>query len=336
MFDLYDYAVDKVYENVLGPKTKYSDRMWFRCPFCGDSKNSKSSRRGWLFKSAKTSISYHCYNCGLTLVGYKFLMELENKSYKEIKSELLSNFKDGDFQNVVRKLLNNEHKQINTDDIVERKAKTFDLLSTWENIENHPEVNQIMLDRCIYDAPNRPRGFDLYYDTKYKKIVIPWYRDNNLRYYQYRAIGDYNGPKYLFPKNTEKDIFNFDNIDLSFPYVFLIEGVFDAIWVKNGICVGGATITDHQKEILSMICETHELIFFPDNPFIDTRGKEEILKLFKKNPKQKIFKWDRKCKYKDINEEIIDTGDYDKYMDEDFLVKSITDPVMYKMELCFF
>ena len=338
MIDLYDYAIDKAIEYISGTPIKHIGRLQFRCVFCGDSKKKLGMKRGWLIRD-KDSFHYHCYNCQRHYGAYEFLMELESKSYKEVRSDLFSIYKEIGFSDAIKNILNNEALKVlgETDLVVEevKSEQTFQLQSTWEDIEKHPKAFKEIQKRHIFEAPNLPPRFKLYYDVKFDKIVIPWYRENKLRYYQYRVIGKGEGPKYQFPKNTEKDIFGLDNIDYDFPYVFFTEGALDSVWVKNGICVGGITLTDHQKKILRMIMETHELIYFPDNPFIDKSAKEEIFKLLDKDKHQKIFQWDRTSKYKDVNEEIIDTKDFTKYMDEKYLLKHITNLSKYMIMLKF-
>ena len=49
--------------------------------------------------------------------------------------------------------------------------------------------------------------------------------------------------KYIFPKDMKKLMYGIDNIDISFPYIFLFEGVFDSVFVKNGIATGTKAVT---------------------------------------------------------------------------------------------
>lgn len=338
MIDLYEYAVEKVSEHINGTPIKHQNKLQFRCVFCGDSKQSLGKKRGWLIRD-KASFHYHCYNCGRHYNPYEFLMELEGKTYKEVRSDLFSIYKEIGFSDAIKNILNGENfTTINDNDDVQEEPKritSFTLRSTWEDIEKHETAYNMIKDRCIYDAPNLPKRFQLFYDVKFNKIVIPWYRNNELKYYQYRTVGKVKGSKYIFPKNTEKDIYGMDNIDPDFPYIFFMEGVFESIWVKNGICIGGVMITAHQRKILRTLLETHELVYFPNNPFVDTRGSEEILKLAENDKKQKIILWDKNNIYKDINDEMKATRNFNKYMDEQYLLDNIIYPSKYKILLKF-
>lgn len=51
--------------------------------------------------------------------------------------------------------------------------------------------------------------------------------------------------KYIFPKDKKKLVYGLDNIDISWPYIIVFEGVYDSVFVKNGISVGTKAITDY-------------------------------------------------------------------------------------------
>ena len=82
----------------------------------------------------------------------------------------------------------------------------------------------------------------MYYDKVKNRLVIPWTKE----YYQERALTkqqEKEEGKYLFPPNVDKPIYGLDTIDTNFKYLFLLEGVFDAIWVKNGLAVGSLILS---------------------------------------------------------------------------------------------
>lgn len=95
-------------------------------------------------------------------------------------------------------------------------------------------VEQIVNQRKIYSSPFISRKWELFYDKRTNRLVIPWTDE----YYQLRALTkkqENESGKYLFPPEIEKPIFGLNMIDTSFKYLFLLEGVFDAIFVKNRI-----------------------------------------------------------------------------------------------------
>ena len=58
----------------------------------------------------------------------------------------------------------------------------------------------------------------------------------------------------------------------SFKYLFLLEGVFDAIFVKNGLAVGSLKLSNKQQEILEQYKDTPITYLKPEKDFTDTES----------------------------------------------------------------
>lgn len=76
-------------------------------------------------------------------------------------------------------------------------------------------------------------------------ILIPWTLNGVAAYYQLNDFKKHGALKYIFPKDKKKLIFGLDNIDISWPYIIVFEGVYDSVFVKNGIAVGTKAITEY-------------------------------------------------------------------------------------------
>lgn len=76
-------------------------------------------------------------------------------------------------------------------------------------------------------------------------ILIPWTLNGVDAYYQLNDFQRHGALKYIFPKDKKKLIFGLDNIDISWPYIIAFEGVYDSVFVKNGISVGTKSITEY-------------------------------------------------------------------------------------------
>jgi DNA primase len=177
------------------------------------------------------------------------------------------------------------------------------------------------------------KDYKFYYDKKLKRLVIPWSNE----YYQERTIfkSQSKEDKYLFPSNSEKPIFGLENIDTRFKYIFLVEGVFDSIWVKNGVAVGSLTLSNHQKELLKPYENDYTIVYLMDNQHSDKSSLEKTIKLCEKNPYANIFIWPKALHmFKDINDTIIF---HDKFInvwkDENYLKKYIFNGIRAKLEL---
>lgn len=245
-FDLNSYIVDMIYELVPGVRRQSSNQLNFRCPICGDGKK-KQSRRGHFYLNECT---YYCWNAGCPangkgFSGLQFLSALTKKSQSAIKSELIK--RAGSLHST---LIIDDNKPVSKTQSENSMADLFNELSIKKQ-EKETFINKQLLDnnwttlpewvqtevekRKIYKSPYIKRNWELFYDKRTNRLVIPWTDE----YYQLRALTkkqEKESGKYLFPPEIEKPIFGLDLIDPSFKYIFLLEGVFDAIFVRNRMC----------------------------------------------------------------------------------------------------
>ena len=302
--DLGQYMVDMIYELVPGIK-RHPDKLQMHCPICGDGKK-KTSKRCWFY--IKTA-SVFCWNAGCAanngMSGLKFLSILTGKSIHEVKTELIK--RAGSFvalssQMPTKSLFEEMEEAKNKKLSIEEKLLDDDWTA------DLPEIVESEIERRkIYKAPYINRKWNIYYDKKAKRMVIPW-TDN---YWQERALFKYQEEeegKYLFPfdKDSQKPVFGLQMADLSGKYIFLLEGVFDSIWVKGGLAVGSLKLSNYQNELLNDYKKDHEIVYFMDNQWKDQSSFLESEKIFKENPFQKVFVWPKELsKFKDVNESII-------------------------------
>lgn len=306
----------KIYQTV--PQIiRRTGRLNFRCPICGDSKTKLTEKRGWFFLDDGV---YKCYNAGCPAengIGPISLYScLSNIDYKRSKKEIILQLKDNpeDFKKFLNETtLNNK--------LEEKKEITFyDIHPEWFPIEENKIAYDFIKNRKIFNAPYIPENMKLYYDKKLDKIVIPWIRNGKMVCYQYRTLKKDDERKYTFPFNSMKDIFGMDNIDSSYNYIFYTEGAFDAIFFKNAIAIGGLMPNERQLKLLKDYAFIDkELVFLPDNPWIDESSRKNIMKLKKTNPQQKIYMWEKSNPYKDFNEEMQVTNDFLKYTNIDYI-----------------
>lgn len=291
-------------------KIKKTSTTWqFRCPICGDSKTNTSKMRGMYY--IKTN-SFHCFNENCNATGLFLLTYFTCKPFTEIKK---------DFINWARKHLNKPIQQIIQPVQPKKEKEEFNIPSNW--ILDTDEVKNFINNRQLNKAPFLPKNFKLYYDTLAKRIIIPWTRlGNEIKCYQSRAIYSYQQPKYLFSKGGAKDVFNIDKIDSNFPYIFLLEGALDAIYVKNGIAIGGTKPKEEQLQIIKDYWPLHTLVLMLDNQNKDEASKTAISKMIKQDIKQQIFFWPKNIVEKDVNE-FICNNDVNYFIDEKFLTDNI-------------
>lgn len=321
--ELVEYTENKIYANVSSIKRKSGHKLNFRCPICGDSQISQKKMRGWFNLRSGT---YRCYNGGCSakssLSGLKFLSLLENKSIDDIKKEYLSEFKSKyNKKDLIQELLKSTSNISTSAEITPINNISVSIPNTWVDINKNKYVEEYIKSRCIYEAPFRPDNWKLYYELEKHKIVIPWIRNREMVYYQYRSLYKDDPVKYYFPSDMNKDIFGLDSIDENFKYIFLIEGVFDTIFVKNGICLGGVELTQYQQKLLERYQLTHKFVWLFDNQWTDTTSYNKSLERLQKN--ELIFIWPKSIKEKDVNEFYLKNNKDLSFSSEAFLISNI-------------
>lgn len=332
-FDLNNEMLQMVYELVPNIH-RQGNHLNFHCPLCGDGKK-KSSRRGYWYINTG---SYYCFNGGCIanekgLNGIQFLSLLTGKSASEIKTELIK--RAGTFKHVVSSNISTTINEQEFDDLLGLSGspikKNFVLHDDW--IDLPTEVQKEVDRRKIYKSPFIASDWKLYYDKKKNRLVIPWTKD----YYQERALTKKQQKeegKYLFPPEIEKPIYGLNNIDPNFKYLFLLEGVFDAIWVKNGLAVGSLILSQKQKLQLQSY-KDYTIVYFMDNQFKDQSSKNQTIKISKENPFQKIFIWPKKLSmFKDVNESVIYSDKFiELWSNQNFLIQNIANGIKANMLL---
>ena len=304
-FDLKPYIIDLIYENISGV-SRHGNQLNFRCPICGDG-HKRKSKRGHFYLDTN---SYYCFNGGCDanehgMSGLVFLSKVMAIPVQDVKRELIK--RAGSMKKAMKEAQvyqkDETLKKQNFIPSAEGLIKEHILDGDWTD-ELPSFVEEIIEKRKLKKAPFLPKDFHFYFDKKEERLVIPW----NENYYQERAITyeQEKEAKYKFPSDIEKPVFGISELDKNISYVFLVEGVFDSIWVKNGVAVGSLTISNHQRKILIDNAQDLELVYLMDNQWRDKTSLEKTIKILKEEPFAKVFIWPKELKqFKDINESIM-------------------------------
>lgn len=316
---LSEYVQEKV-QDYAGNIKRRGNTWQLKCPICGDSKKSTKKMRGMYY--LKTN-SFHCFNEGCTCNGLNLVAHLASKSIDDVKKEYIgwARRKDKKGKHFLPKIT--EQK------IVVKEEDDFTPQAHW--LSESEELTRFIEKRSINTAPFVPKDLRLFYDTISKRIIIPWKRDGKVKCWQARAVFNQE-PKYLFSAGGVKDVFNLDFIEEDFPFIFMLEGALDAIWVRNGVAVGGLKPKDDQLTLIKQRNPFHLLVFMPDNQWADSAARKESELLARSNINQKIFVWPKKVKEKDVNEYAANTGRAD-FSDPEFLKSRVFNGVRALLEL---
>lgn len=278
----------------------------FRCPICGDSKKTKSKKRGYAFEH-KGELFVKCFNCGISQVFRHFLEFHFNQYYSDYKKTELSNFFETNKKEKINEsidLFGFEYESLNLELVknLPKSHKAKQYLHARKISENYYE-NFYYTDhfmKWVHEHINRNLFKDSY-DILDKRIVIPYFNQfKKIFLIQGRSIDNKN-PKYLTVKFDEKakKIYGLDKINFH-EKIYILEGPIDSLFIPNSLALGG-TLSNLNSII--HYSKKENFIIVPDN---DKRNKET--NSFIKESIQSGFKttlWPKNFIWKDINEAII-------------------------------
>lgn len=239
-----------------------------RCPYCLDSKKSKSKKRGYIYKlNGVESFAFRCHNCGKSISFGHLLQDLDGTAYKQY---VLEKYCEG----------GNQHTPVAKPDFSSLKGiaaeyfrkhpKTLSIPSIYALSENHPARSYIQ-DRRI------PEKFwnELFYTEKFRDFmdadfpdhgkseaeipnderIVLLYTDTNgyVTHVAGRAVDKNNGMRYLTIKvsDVERKIFGTHRLEFDRP-AYVVEGQFDSLFLDNCVASGDANlsgIVDHLPSV---------------------------------------------------------------------------------------
>lgn len=339
-----NYIDAKVWENLpeSSLKSKNKSEINFRCPICGDSKKNKFKKRGYFYRRTGT---FYCFNCQTSLTGYDLLKVI---CPPDVFSRIVQDYQVLNFNNFVRRrngcsdstLDVQTHK--NFDILSPHPSYKYLLESKWkvtalsDSAKRHLDNRRIPLDRrgmlkTISDQSGR------------EFILIQYLLDDECVYHQLDNFNKYDikgqgAVKYIFPKDEninfqQKPVFNLAEVDVSFPYLFCTEGVYDSLFIKNGVALGGRNFTEYQSQMLETLYPRHKVVLAFDN---DYAGMSSSLKHADKYPDILFLDISdvlNLAKSKDINEFVTATNRPDVFMNESFLKSRTISAFQAKMKL---
>ena len=290
-----------------------------RCPFCGDSHKSATKRRGWLYLNK--DCSYYCFNCGVSMSGMRFLQEISGRDYDDIKMDFVRLYvKNGGKLSVA---------QFQKDD---REAGLFDLKPAVKPGWKSPlsdKAREYLEKRSVLEAPFlREPLYSTVSRSGEEYILIPWTVNGVEAYYQLNDFQKLHGMKYVFPKDSRKLVYGLDNVDVTWPYIIVFEGVYDSLFVKNAVAVGTKSVTDYQLRLMSERYPNHRICLSFDN---DRPGLDAMEKAISAGKDFRFFRWfGKSTKEKDVNEFVLAGGNVEAFSNRAELEKSILSPLEMK------
>lgn len=269
-----------------------------RCPVCGDSETNKRKKRMYLLKEENWYV--FCHNCGYSSGLSFFVKDYFPMQYDRMMASALGSFYGLD--------------RVKTDDDVEVDCIIKNLQSKKNHLETFLKRDCIKLDNVdeILSLNKRDKKIvseqiryfksrrisketysNFYYCNKitnekqicYKnRIIIPFFKNNIPYFFQARVTNASQSPKYINWTNPGsngdmKPEYNEHHVDKS-KTVYIVEGLFDSLFIKNAVSTLGAKISDEKMRYFEN--KYPKRCFVMDN---DEAGIEITTKLFNRGEK---------------------------------------------------
>lgn len=221
-----------------------------RCPMCHDQKD----RGGFKFDEASTG--YNCYNCQA-----KFKYEEGSGKLSKNARQILEAFGiTKDDLMIIRSAMfaaPKEETEISLDELKKVKLITPEVPLPEKSYplgSDHHDELQAPLIEYLLERKIDPLEVKAYFSLDHRyigRVIIPYYRDGKIIYWQARRIDGEKQFRYLnSPAAKDAVMYGYDRLYSYDPApLFVNEGVFDAI-VLNGISILGSSLTPAKIEIL--------------------------------------------------------------------------------------
>jgi hypothetical protein len=249
-----------------------------KCQCCHDYK----VRAG--FKFENNTIGYNCWNCSTTGRYEEFSGEISGKFRRilnaygiddsEISAVVNTAFFTKKEKNDAKITLAGLTKVNTATPTVKLPPKSLPLGGTSDFIDYQVKLVSYLEKRKV--DLNKYRFFFSLEPRFLHRIIIPFYRGNQLIYWQARSVDDAEKKRYdNAPVGRDAVMFNFDKLNhWSEAPLFVTEGVFDAMMV-DGIALLGSKLNDAKTQLLS--ASSRRLVFIIDKDKNGRHLAEDVL-----------------------------------------------------------
>lgn len=299
-----EFVVQKFYQHAGYPKyTKSTNTYTGGCPICREGKSW--GRKSRLYYIPKDEVIC-CHNCGWYSSHINWILEVDGITYKE----LIQQVQQCDYEYGIERD-DTTIKAINYE-LPKDSINLFDptQLKYYKNEKVVNKAVEVIIDRGLNKAINRPKSLyvSLTDYTHKNRLIIPFFdQRGKCVFYQSRRLYDDGTPKYLSKTNSDKTLFNYNNIDSGTDNVYITEGPIDAFFIKNSVAVAGiqerskTSLTNTQSEQLDRLFLTQR-VWVLDSQWLDQTSWQKTQTLL--NDNQCVFLWpkDIGTRFKDLND----------------------------------
>ena len=301
-----EFIVQKFYQHAGYPKyVKSTNTYMGGCPICRE--GSSWGRKSRLYYIPKDGVIC-CHNCGWYSKPINWIMEVEKVPY----DELVRQIDKCEYEYGIPK----EEKIIpkQTEELPKDSINLFDKSQLKYYADNNivSTAASMIIDRRLNTAVNRPRALYVSLNDPVHKnrLIIPFYTNKTkCDFYQSRTLLpiDNDRPKYLSKMNSEKTLFNYDQIKNNADHIFITEGPIDSFFIRNSVAVAGIqersrqTFTSTQKTQLDrhFLMQT---VWVLDSQWLDQASRMKTETLLKSDECVFIWPKDVGTRFKDVND----------------------------------
>ena len=337
-----NYIDWKVWENLPASslKTKTPSEINFRCPICGDSRKNMTKKRGYFYRRTGT---YYCFNCGTSMTGYAFLRAI---CPHDVFDSIINEYKVLNFNSIVKGKSGNAESSIENHSGIEILSPSPSykyLLEMGWKTRPLSDAAKSYLDQRKIPEGKRDMMLSMFDPSGREFIVIMYIWDDSTIYHQLANFNKYDikgqgSVKYIFPKDEnisfqQKPVFNIGNVNVSFPYIICTEGVFDSLFVKNGVALGGRSLTEYQMKMISTFYPRHRIVLAFDN---DQPGIQAALRHMERYPDLlylDMYDLLNAANVKDLNDFVLATGRSDIFMNDKVVKQMVSSSFKMQMKL---
>ena len=246
------YIVNQIYVYCKRPYYNQFSKVYnFECPICHEGKSAGRKRRGYYLLEENR---FFCHNCNKGWKEFDWVKLVTGLEAHQIIKE--ANEFDEPLENILAKESDGSEKA-RVPTLPHDSVNLCDPLQISYYSDNSvvKDCIQYIASRRLNTAINRPETFYVSLtDFVHKnRLCIPFYNeDKKIVFYQTRAIykKDEDPAKYLSKVGGDKTVYGIHNIDQSLDYLFIFEGPIDAMFVRNGLAVGGIHLSELQENQL--------------------------------------------------------------------------------------
>ena len=304
------FYIQQFFQYAGWPKyNKFSNVYNACCPICREGKSwGKKKRLYYMVESGKVC----CHNCGWYGSVLKWCLEASGKPYDEFIADAgVVDITDKSFSPIIKALADRPALPEDPINIFDKSQITYyRKTGSWSTLKS---IISFVVGRRLHRAVNKPKSLYVSLTDKIHKnrLCIPFTDRGKVVHYQTRGVLEddlKDRPKYLSRVNSEKSLFNIDQVTDDNDTIYITEGPLDAFFIPNGVAVAGIqeksrsqAFTKKQRDQLAGSC-LHNRTWCLDSQYLDRASYNKTKQLAASGLAVFIWPAHEGKQYKDFND----------------------------------